>query len=130
VTPNFAAVPIGMTREASTFRAHPLLERRHQRRDPDLSYREPLRGGQAVDLSLDIEDRIDPAHGLDRQWRFREISQHEQFASPMCPTRRFDDRGGSARLVVQVVEPGISIRLKYARVTREMPARMHPSSIA
>jgi len=45
-----------MTREASTFRAHPLLERRHQRRDPDLSYGEPLFRGQTVDLALDIED--------------------------------------------------------------------------
>ncbi len=33
---------------------------------------------QSVDLSLDIEDRIDPAYCLDRQRRLRYISQHEQ----------------------------------------------------
>ena len=61
--------------------------------------------------------------------RLREISEHEQFASPMRPTRRFDNRTGFAPLVVQVVEPGIRICLKNAGVASKMVARMLPTAI-
>jgi hypothetical protein len=120
---------VGMTREASTFGTHPLLERCDQRHDPDLSYRVSLRCRQPVDLALDIEDRINPAHRLDRQGRLCHIGEHEQFASPMRPARRFGNRTGLTGLVIQIVESGIRVRLKNARVALEMLARMLPTAV-
>lgn len=62
-----------VTREVGAFNAHPLLKRGDQRSDPDLACRTPLPRGQTVDLALDIEDRIDPAHRPNRQRRIKVI---------------------------------------------------------
>jgi hypothetical protein len=57
-----AAIYIVVTRELGTLRSHPGLEvgdERSARRSD----------GTAVDLTLDVEDRIDALDRLDRQWR-------------------------------------------------------------
>jgi len=120
---------IGMTREPGTLAAHPVLKRRDQRRDPNLSYREPLFRGQAVDFAFDIEDRVDPADRFDRQWRLRHIGEHEQFAPSMRPARRFGNRTGFAGLVIQIIEAGVRVRLEDPHVILQMQARVFPTSI-
>jgi hypothetical protein len=55
-----------MTRELAAFAAHPGLETGDQRRGADLAQRLPLSRRQSVDVALDIENRVDPAHRLDR----------------------------------------------------------------
>ena len=49
---------------------------------------------------------------------------------PTYSACRLDNRTGLARLMVQLIEPGISIGLKKARVALEMLARVFPGSIA
>ena len=74
---------LGVTRQLAAFRPHPSLEGADERRHPDLSDRVPLGGAEAVDVALDGEDCVDPAHRLDRQGRLGHIGQHEQLAPPM-----------------------------------------------
>jgi hypothetical protein len=104
-----------MTRELAAFDAHPALEGGDERRHPNLSHNAPLGRGQAVDVALDIEDRIDPAHRLDRERRLSNLGEHEQFASPVRPTRRLDDRTRLACGVVEIVEPGNMLCTTHCR---------------
>ena len=62
---------IGMPRELATFGSRPSLKRDDEWYDADLSDGVPLCGRQTVDLTLDIEDRVDPPHRLDRPWLSR-----------------------------------------------------------
>jgi hypothetical protein len=71
---------VGVTRQPGAFGAHPPFERADERPDPFLADREPLLGSDTVDLALDREDLVDAAHCFDRQRRFAEIGQHEEFA--------------------------------------------------
>ena len=57
----------GVTREPGALQAHPVLKFRDQRRAPLLAHREATLGSLAVDLALDVEERVDPLHGLQRQ---------------------------------------------------------------
>ena len=57
----------GVARECGALHAHPRLEISDERRAFLLAHREPPLGGLAVDLALDVEERIDPLHGLQRQ---------------------------------------------------------------
>ena len=118
-----------MTREPDTLSAHPVRKRRDQRRDPDLSHGVPLFRRQAVDLALDVEDRVDPAHRFDGQRRLRDIGEHEQFASSMCPTRGFGNRARLARGMIKIIEAGICVSLKDPHVILQMQAWMLPTSI-
>ena len=58
---------IGMSREPAALGSHPLLERDDEWRHLGLPDSVPLHGRQSVDLTLDIEDRVDPPHRLDGQ---------------------------------------------------------------
>ena len=69
-----------MARQLAAFTTHPVFEGEHERHHPHLALGMPLGRGQAVDVALDGENRIDPAHRLDRQRRLREIGEHEQLA--------------------------------------------------
>ena len=57
----------GVTREPGALHAHPVLKFRDQRRAPLLAHGEATLGSLAVDLALDIEQRVDPLHRLQRQ---------------------------------------------------------------
>jgi hypothetical protein len=78
---------IGVTRQAYPFGAHRLVRRCNQLRTPNLPCCAALFRGETVDLTLDIEDRIDPPHRLDRERCFRGVGEHEQLASAVRPAR-------------------------------------------
>ena len=121
---------IGVAREPAAFGSHPLLERGHERCDPDLPDGMPLRGRQTVDLTLDIKDCIDPPHRLDRQRRFGNIGKLEQMASAVAPACRFGDRGRLAANRIEIVEAIIGIGLQDPAIAGQMPARMLATAIA
>src|SRR5262249_43840291 len=114
----------------AAFGSHPLLKRGDEWCDPDLPDGEPLRGRQTVDLTLDIEDRVDPPHRLDSQRRFGNIGKLEQMASAVTPTCRFGDRGRLAANRIEIVEAIIGIGLQDPAITRQMPAWMLATAIA
>src|SRR5215469_12302787 len=60
---------IAVARELAIFRAQPGLKLRYQRRDERAAHREALVNGTAVDLSLDVEDRIDALHRFEGKRR-------------------------------------------------------------
>jgi hypothetical protein len=121
---------IGVARQAGSFTSHPLFQRRRQRRHPDLSNGVSLCCRQPVDLALDIEDSVDPAHRLDRQRCLREIGDDEEFAPAMGPARGFGQRTGFTPRMIKVVEAGIRVRLKNAGVIHQMPERMRSTAVA
>jgi hypothetical protein len=71
-----------------------------------------------------------PAHCFDRQRRLREIGEHEQLTPSMRPARGLGDRARLPRRVVEIVEPGIGIRLQDPRVAGEMTAGALAAAIA
>ena len=103
---------IGVSRELAAFGSHPLLKKGDEWYDPDLPDGVPLRGRQTVDLTLDIEDCVDPAHRFDRQRRLGKIGKLEQMASAVTPTCRFGDRGRLAAYSIEIVEAIIGIGLQ------------------
>jgi hypothetical protein len=119
-----------MPRELAPFIAHPVFERGNQWRHPRLPHGTTMFCRQPIDRALDAKDRIDAAHRFDRQRRLRDIGQDEQLAPPVCPARRLDDRAGLSTRVVEIVEPGIGVRLQDPAVGREMPTRMPTAAIA
>ena len=86
-------------------------------------------GQETVDRAIDGEQRIDAAGHLDRQRRLQ-IGQLEEVAPAMAPARRLGDWARFAFAVVELAEPSISIGLKNASVTGEMPGRMLADAIA
>ncbi len=60
----------------------PVLDRDDEGRDPDLPDGVTLFSGETVDVALDVEDRVNPAHRRNRQRRLADIGKHEQFSSP------------------------------------------------
>ena len=48
----------------------------------------------------------------------------------MSPTRRFDDRTGLARGMIEIVEPGIGVGLQDAGIAGQMAGRMFAAAIA
>jgi hypothetical protein len=120
---------IGMPGEFGAFAAHPLLESGDERSDSDLPRAMTLSCREAVDVALDVEDRIDPTHRFDRERRLGKIGEDEQLAPFMRPARGLGDRPRFTRRVIELVEPGISIRLQDAGVACEMTARMLAATI-
>src|SRR5690348_9633379 len=101
-----------MARESAALGAHPLFERSDLRSNVELAPGQALLGRAAIEVALDGEDRINAAHGLERERRLRHIGQNKEFASPMRPTRGLSDRTGLARHIVQLVESGIGVGLE------------------
>ena len=60
-----------VARELRTLGPHPRLQLGDKRRAALAAHRETMPGGLAVDLAFDVEQRIDPRHGLQRQRRDR-----------------------------------------------------------
>jgi len=73
-----------VARHLAACRAHPGLDLSHQRRHVRLPQRKALLGGQAVDAALDVEDGVDPPHGLSGERGPRDLGQVEQLATPMA----------------------------------------------
>jgi len=119
-----------VTRQPGAFGAHPPFEFTDERPDPFRAEREPLRGGDAVDLALDREDLVNAAHGFDGQRRFAEIGQHEEFAPAMAPARRLGDRAGPAPGIIEIAKAGISIGLEDPGIAGEMPVGVLAAAVA
>jgi len=92
---------IAVAREPAIFRAQPGLELRYQRRDARAAHREALVNGTAVDLALDVEDRIDALHRFegkrrdDRELAARfgsHVGELEELAATVRPAARLGDR--------------------------------------
>ena len=114
---------IGVAREFGTCRAHPVFELGDKRCDPGLAKGVALIGGLAVDFPLCREDRVDPPHGFDCEWRLAQFRELEEFAARMGPASCLGDRTRLARRVIETVEPGIGVGLQDAPPPREMPER-------
>src|SRR5258708_38716320 len=106
-----------MTREFGALGAHPGFERGDQGGAPLLARGQPLLERKAINLALDVEERVDALDGLqgDRRDRRRllasprvrgDVGQLEELAARMAPAQRLDDR---ARLAVGKIEAGLSV---------------------
>ena len=99
-----------------------------------LPHRQALFGALAVDRALNLEQRVDAAHDLDRDRRQRDflfarrlaarvlldIGHGEERAARMDPTGRFPDRTRFSVWQIQLVVAVIGVGLQDAGVTRQM----------
>jgi hypothetical protein len=86
--------------------------------------------GEAVDLALDSEQRVDALNGLDRDWRLVELRQLVKFAPRVRPAGRLDDRRRLTLRLVELVEPGIGVRLHQTSVACQMTFGMLAAAVA
>src|SRR5262245_5781951 len=98
----------------------------------------------AVDGALDLIQRIDPTHDLDRNWRERNvlfasglatrilfnIGHSEERAARMRPARGFPDWSRIAPSQIELVMPVIGVSLQDASISRQMPLGMLALAIA
>ena len=103
----------GVARERGTLGPHPVLELGDHRRAPLAAHREAPLGSLAVDLALDVEQRVDPLHRLQSQRRDRrralaarlvrrDVGELVELAPAVRPTQRL---GHGARRSVRRVDP-------------------------
>jgi len=101
----------------------------------------PFVDGQAIDAAFDVEDRIDPRHGFQRNGRdvvggfafadiALDIGKLEELASGMAPAQRADDRSGIAVGPVEVVVAAVGIGLQNTLPPGEMPVRVGQLAVA
>ena len=113
----------GVPREPGTLGAHPVFELRDERRAPLPAHREAPLGGLAVDHALDIEQRVDAPHSLQRQRRDRRrtlaaplagrnVGEFIKLASPVCPTERFRDGPRRSAGLVEPPVAGVGVGLQ------------------
>ncbi len=110
----------GRSRQAGTFFAQPSLQLGKERSAlllPDA--RAPV-GAGPVDCALDVEQRVDALHCLQRDRRDGrrrlaapciggDIGQLEELAAGVCPTQRRPDRALRSRWIIQPVRAGIGV---------------------
>ena len=99
---------------------HPDFEIGDERFGFCLPHRDALRGRQAVDGALDLEQFVDAAHRLNGDGRFVLLCQFEEVPAAMAPACRLDDRSGTPFSVVKGVEPGEGVGLHDADIAGEM----------
>ena len=130
---------IAVARELAIFRAQPGLELRYQRRDERAAHRESLVNGTAVDLSLDVEDRIDALYRFegkrrdDRELAARfgcHVGELEELAATVRPAARLGDWPRLSVGLVEPIEAGIGIGLQNPGIVAQMALRMLGSAIA
>jgi hypothetical protein len=85
---------------------------------------EPLVGLDLVLRQLDLEDRVDPAHRLERDRRLGDNGEDEELAPPVAPARGFCDRPGTSLGLVEIAETGIGVGLQDPGVRRQLTPRM------
>ena len=92
-----------MTREFGALGTHPGFERGDQGGAPLLARGQPPLDRKAIDVALDVEERVDAFDGLQgdrRDWRRLlatprvrgDVGQLEELAARMAPAQRLDDR--------------------------------------
>ena len=103
-----------------------------------------LLGALAIDGSLDLEQRVDAAHDLDRDRRQRDlllarglapgvlldVGHGEERAPGMHPTRRLQDGPRTSPGQIELVVPVIGVRLQDAGISGQMRLRMLALAIA
>ena len=90
----------------------------------------PLHRLEANDVALDVEDQIDPSSSFDGDRRLGYVGQQKELPPTVRPARCLGDHARHATGHVELVEPGIGVRLPDARVARQMPKRMLAASVA
>lgn len=86
----------GLGRHAFAALAHPVQQIRHHRRDMPLPRGALVFGLRAIDRAFGVENRIDPAHGLDGQRGFAPLRELEQTALA-CAQQPADTTGAGSR---------------------------------
>src|SRR5262245_9664187 len=128
-----------MARELATLRLHPGFELGDPRCHALAAYRKTLLDGAAVDLALDVEDRIDALDRLDRERRQHgqrparlggNIGKLEELAPAMRPAAGLGDRARPACRRVEPIESGIGIRLQDPGIGGEMTLGMRGGAMA
>jgi len=94
-----------------------VLDQRPGQRLPNLN---AFLGTPAIDGALDLEQRIDPPHDLDRNGRERDLLLAGGLATRMDPTRRFPDRSRVASRQIELVVPVIGVGLQDAGISGQM----------
>ena len=134
---------LGMARELGALLAHPGLELGDERGTLGLARREPLIGVEAVDGTLDLEQRVDAPDGLERDGGDHggvlsfglasgargDVGQHEELAPAMGPAARLQDKAWTSIGFVELAESAVSVGLQDPGVRGEMALRMFASSI-
>ena len=107
--------------------------------------REPPLGAQSIDLPLDVEQGVDPRHGLKGQRRDDgarlallrpplrrggDVGQDKELAPRMGPAERLGDRPRRAAKRIQPVVPGIGIGLQDPGKAGQVLLGMRAGSIA
>ena len=101
-------------------------------------------GALAIDGSLDLEQRVDAAHDLDRDGRQRDlflarglasrvlldVGHGEERAPGVHPTRRLQDRSGTPSDLIELVVPVIGVRLQDTGIASQMALRVLAPAIA
>src|SRR6201981_384693 len=97
---------------------HPAFELDHQWRNAGCAHRATLLRWQSVDLALDCEYRVDPAHRgggegrpLFPAWgRLGDIGQDKELPPSMAPAGRLGDWPRTSRRIVKPIEPAPRVR--------------------
>ena len=100
---------------------------------------EPFERRLAVDLSFDVEDRIDALHRLERHRRDDgklaaclggDVGEHEERASCMRPAGGLSDRPSLAARLVQSVETGVAVGLQDAAIAVQVTLDVLAGAVA
>ena len=131
---------VGMAGQPGALAAHPGLEVGNERRDAAAANGQAFLGRQAVDLALDIEDRVDALHRFQRQRRDRRGSLPRALAVMSASTKnlRLPCAQHAASVIgprltacfIEPVEAGIGIGLENARIALQMALRVIAGPIA
>ncbi len=113
----------------------PFLQAGGQRRGKLLPCSQARFGAEAVDPALNIEERIDPLHRLQRDRRYlvsgfalphipRDVCEFEELPPRMRPAERARHRGRLPVLSVEIIIPAIGVRLQDAGPSLQVFIRM------
>ena len=115
----------GRARQARVLLTQPRFKSGQNGRTLFMAYAEALFGAQAVDVALDIEQRVNALNRLQRNRRDRrcvlsapcigsDIGQLEELSPCVCPAQCGRNRSLRARGIVELVVPAIGVGLQDA----------------
>ena len=130
--------------ELGALLAHPGFQIGNERRAEFLADRLAPFGALAVDRPLDLEQSIDPADHFQRQRRdhcrllalslatrvLGQIRHHEERATGVDPTGRFQDRARRAARLVELAIAAVGVGLEYSGVVGQVRLGMLAGPIA
>ena len=116
-------------REACALSTHPCFQRANHGLDDVASLRDALFYRSSADLAFGFKDRADPPHRLDRDRRLGESGERKKLAPALRPAACLDDRSWWTNLPIELVEPGIGVRLQDPRIAGQMTSRMNRRTV-